>query len=389
MINLIVVGIGDLANKIIPAVKKLEDMKLAKNLIFVDIKPVKEILNSITIDDEWFKRQLNHTIIHDDGNKNALLDKIRALFGNDDVKTVIYLATPPSAYRDCIVKYYKIASVFVLEKPWAKDLNELEETLKAADNKVVLGIDHYLWKNTVIQLLEDKNRNSKLQSSNFDFVLTEELPNPKRKYYWDYGEVADMMPHVLPLLDKLFNMETTILDSDNLKFICAICSPSDPEYSDHENGSIIKNETFIELESSLENKVIHIVLGKGIKFTYTGKETTKSTRFLSDDSKLLINFEEEENTAYTNILLYIAKEIKNISKGRSSKLLSAESMKRYVNKIDKFQKRINKSYGATENENGRSIALRKFPELIYCQDKQFSLQYHKDNECMINRKGNC
>jgi hypothetical protein len=40
MINLIIVGIGDLATKIIPAVKKLEDRKQIKNLIFVDTKPV-------------------------------------------------------------------------------------------------------------------------------------------------------------------------------------------------------------------------------------------------------------------------------------------------------------------------------------------------------------
>src|SRR5688572_19688765 len=131
MINLIIVGIGDLATKIIPAIKKLEDKKQVKNVIFVDTKPVEKILKSLRIPKdlyEWFEMQKSHIILHDDGNNSTLMDKIRNHVAKDHVKTAVYLATPPIAYHSCVIKYNEIAQIFFLEKPWADDPFQLEQT---------------------------------------------------------------------------------------------------------------------------------------------------------------------------------------------------------------------------------------------------------------------
>src|SRR5215208_1898388 len=133
MINLIIVGIGDLSTKLLPAVKKLEDKKQVKNVIFVDTKPVEQILEELKRLEsripkdlyEWFKMQKSHIILHDNRNNSTLINKIKNYVGEDEVKTVVYLATPPSAYHSSILKYYEIAQIFFLEKPWADDLSQL------------------------------------------------------------------------------------------------------------------------------------------------------------------------------------------------------------------------------------------------------------------------
>lgn len=390
MINLIIVGIGDLATKIIPAIKKLEDKKQVKNVIFVDTKPVEKILEAVRIPKlriskdlyEWFEMQKSHIILHDDGNNSILMDKIRNHIAKDDVKTAVYLATPPIAYHSCVIKYNEIAQIFFLEKPWADDPSQLEQTLKLAGNKKIMGIDHYLWKESVRGFLKNNKNIMKLESGNFDFVIAENLPPKFRKYYWDYGETADMMPHVLPLLDKLFNMQTTVLDSKEFKFRCAIWNPKDLEYVDNNNRSVINKETFIEIEALLEKRIIHIVLGKGIKFFFKSSGISK---FFSNSNELLINFEEED-IVYNNIFRYISQNIDKIVEEECKEFLDANLMKKYVNKIDELQKMIDKKYNVSENRIGRSVSLQEHPDLIYCKNKNIRLQYHKGNNCKIQSK---
>ena len=394
MINLIIVGIGNLATKIIPAVKKLEDRKYVKNVIFVDTKPVEKILEALRIPKdlyEWFKMQKSHIILQDDGNNSTLIDKIRNYVAKDEVKIAVYLATPPSAYHSCVIKYNEIAQIFFLEKPWADDPSQLEQTLKLAGNKRIIGIDHYLWKESVRRFFKDDKNITKLESGNFDFVIAEDLPPKDRKYYWDYGEVADMMPHVLPLLDKLFNMEATILDSKEFKFRCAIWNPNDFDYDDNNNRNVIKKETFIELESLLEKRVIHIVLGKGIKFYFD--KSFGISKFVSNDNELLINFEEEndpittkDDDAYNDMFRYISENIDKIVGGECKEFLDPNLMKKYVNKIDELQKMIDRKYNVNEKRTGRSVALQEHPDLIYCENKTIRLQYHKANNCKIQSK---
>ena len=389
MINLIIVGIGNLATKIIPAVKKLEDKKQVKNVIFVDTKPVEKILKELRSklkipNDlyEWFKMQKSHIILHDNGNNSTLIDKIRNYVAKDEVKTAVYLATPPIAYHSCVIKYNEIAHIFFLEKPWADNPTQLEQTLKSAGNKRIIGIDHYLWKESVRRFLKDDKNITKLESGNFDFVIAEDLPPKYRKYYWEYGEVADMMPHVLPLLDKLFNMQATLLDSKEFKFRCAIWNPNDLEYVDNNNTSVIKKETFIEIESLLEKRIIHIVLGKGIKFYF---ESSGISKFFSNDNEILINF-EEENIVYNDMFCYISENIDKIVEGECREFLDPNLMKKYLNKIDELQKMIDRKYNLHEKRTARSVALQDHSDLIYCEKKPIKLQYHKPNNCKIQSK---
>ena len=391
MINLLIVGIGDLSTKILPAVKKLEEKNQVKNVIFVDTKPVEQILEELKRIEsripknlyEWFESQKSHIILHDNGNTSTLINKIRNYVDEDEVKTAAYLATPPSAYHSCILKYNEIAQIFFLEKPWADDLSQLDQILKLAENRKIIGIDHYLWKESVRQFLKETKNITKLESGNFDFVIAEDLPPKDRKYYWDYGEIADMMPHVLPLLDKLFNMQATILDNNKFKFRCAIWNPNDPDYVN--NNNIIKKETFIEIESVLEKRDIHIVLGKGIKFYFN--KSSNISKFISNDTELLINFEEndqittKDDVAYNNMFSYISENIDKILEGECKEFLDHGLMRKYVNKIDELQKMVDNKYNVNEKRTGRSEALQEHPDLIYCENKPIRLQYHKANNC--------
>jgi hypothetical protein len=390
MINLIIVGVGDLAAKLVPAAKKLIDRNKVQNLFFVDIKPVQEIIQTAEIKaknfDSWFKKQESHLILQD-CPKNSTLDKIKSLTNKSDLKTVVYLATPPSAYNSSVVKYNGIADVFILEKPWGINLSNIKQTINSAGDRTIIGVDHYLWKESVRLFLRDKNNRKKLDSHNFDFVISETLPEKSRQYYWDYGEVADMMPHVLPLLDKLRLVDVSMLDTDKLKIRCGVWNPEDSAYID-ENETVINKETFAEIELASENKIIHIVLGKGTKFCFN--EKYDESKFFSNDNELLINFDEkmdsDHNAAYNNMFIYISENIEKIADGEFEGFLNSSHMKKYMDKLDHLQKCIDKLYGITQRGIKRSEGIKGHPSLLYCNNKNIRLLYHKDNKCNIRQQ---
>ena len=102
----------------VPAAKQLIDKNEVQNLFFVDIKPIKEIIQIVKRKaknfDSWFRKQESHLILQD-SPKNSGADKIKSLTNKSDLKTVVYLATPPSAYNSSVIKYNGIADVFILE----------------------------------------------------------------------------------------------------------------------------------------------------------------------------------------------------------------------------------------------------------------------------------
>jgi hypothetical protein len=389
MINLIIIGVGDLAAKLVPAAKNLIDRNEVQNLFFVDIKPIKEIIQTVKMKaknfDSWFRKQESHLILQD-SPKNSTADKIKSLTNKSDLKTVMYLATPPSAYNSSVIKYNGIADVFVLEKPWGDNLSDIERTIKSAGDKTIIGVDHYLWKESVRLFLKDENNRNKLDSHNFDFVISETLPEKTRRYYWDYGEVADMMPHVLPLLDKLRLADVSMLDTAKLKFRCGVWNPEDSAYIDKNWETVINKETFAEFELVSENKIIHIVLGKGTRFCFN--EKNDESKFFSNDNELLINFHErndsEHDAAYNNMFIHISENIEKIADREFEGFLNGTHMKRYVEKLDQLQKRIDKLYGITERGIKRSEGIKGLPNLLYCKNKNIRLLYHKDNKCSIS-----
>jgi hypothetical protein len=77
MINLIIIGVGDLAAKLVPAAKNLIDRNEVQNLFFADIKPIKEIVQTVKMKaknfDSWFRKQESHLILQD-SPKNSTAD---------------------------------------------------------------------------------------------------------------------------------------------------------------------------------------------------------------------------------------------------------------------------------------------------------------------------
>lgn len=384
MINFIIVGVGNLANKLIPALKRL-DNKQVGHVIFVDIKPIKNILKSLNISrehKEWLCQNY-HDISSNKDDVHKLTEIKKSLPENAD--TVVYLSTPPSEYCENITRFFGISNVFFIEKPWLTNISEFEEIDKKFNQKRIaniIGIDHYLWKNSVRRFIEE-NRVS-LNSDNFDFVITEnQIPSFNRVYYWNYGEISDMMPHVFPLLDKIFKIDTWILDNKtNIKVSCGVWNPGN-EKQRKEYKNIIKRETFVEVECKFKNITIHIVLGKGIDFSFN---TSNILKFFSSDKEIILNFENdptEDNDAYDNIFLYVTQNIDQIKKGKYGTLfLNMESMKKYSGYIDKIQKMVNSKYQTTENERSKILNSKGFN---YDQDKHIQLKYHQRNNCKITK----
>ncbi|MGD1836701.1 MAG: hypothetical protein ACPKPY_01420 [Nitrososphaeraceae archaeon] len=390
MINLIIVGVGDLANKIIPAVKKLKDNNQVKQIVFVDIKSVDDILKKLNLSNDlkdWFFKQSYHNLLTDNENNQT----INQLYSNlsDDINTVVYLSTSPCNYFESIERYCRIAKLFFIEKPWAKDPSELEKIkiLKDTKNIIVLGVDHYLWKNTVKSFIEKKKSKIeiiKLKSNNFDFVITEKnIPNEDRKYYWDYGEISDMLPHVFPLLDELFAIKDDALDNkNNIQINCGVYNLNSLRENRGKYRNIVNKETFVEIEWKLEQKIIHIILGKGLNFVF---QSTSKSKFFSDNKEIIIDFESNSNNyhdPYTEMFCYISQNSDKITQNKDGKLfLNIESMQKYVNFIDKIQKIVDSIYG--KNVKRAEILKRKF---YYNENEYIRLQFHPTNNCQVKVK---
>ena len=105
-----------------------------------------------------------------------------------------------------------------------------------------------------------------------------------------------MMPHVLPLLDKLRLADVSMLHTVKLKFRCGVWNPEDIAYIDKNEETVINKETFAEIELASENKTIHIGHWKGYRFCFN--EKYDESKFFSNDTELLINFDERKDSEH-------------------------------------------------------------------------------------------
>ena len=141
---------------------------------------------------------------------NLLLREILRTDYEKGFQRIFYLSLPPEIFESTIKKYSGYADIFIIEKPWALDQERLRKIVESSRSIKILGIDHYLWKPKVRQFLKDMqleyNLKLLLESHSLDFVLCEsDLDSRDRTYFWKTGVAIGTIPHVMPLLDRLFD----------------------------------------------------------------------------------------------------------------------------------------------------------------------------------------
>jgi hypothetical protein len=288
--HLVLVGFGQNRIHLIPAVMAICNDLPELKVTIIDKKSFEFIIGERKLLTEeqidWCKERF----VQENVGSEVVTDKLlfREILRADHQKgfqRIFYLSLPPEIFESTIKKYSGYADIFIIEKPWALDQASLRKIVESSSSSKILGIDHYLWKPKVRQFLKDMQLeyNSKLllESHSLDFVLCEsDLDSKDRIYFWKTGVAVDMIPHVMPLLDRL--LDNRIRKVSIRKATPGICDDIIVNDVLNKNNNVsttgprstaaIKfdvKETFAEiimilyLESG-QSKLVHVVLGKGI-----------------------------------------------------------------------------------------------------------------------------
>ncbi len=237
--------------------------RIGCKVVFVDIKKISRR------DRKRFSKCCK--FIRDDGSPK-IIKKIRNKIENDNI---VYLAIPPDRYAAAVRKYKSVARIFVLEKPWARSVAELNKIRKLAKDRIV-GVDHYLWKPEVRGFLSVHAGNpGAIQVT----LCEDKLPSTKREHFWLSGIILDMLPHALSLISAAFpdaELKPTRVVTrtcNHKKMVKARrLYGTKPNFSD---------ETFARIDLGSAN----VVLGMGVKVRPVKylKGSLKSSKFLRAD----------------------------------------------------------------------------------------------------------
>ena len=249
------IGLGDIKKFLIPELIKLE-YELNLHVILSDKEHIENInfKKNSEIEINWIKK---HYLNLEDIKLNQERE-----FNN----IIAYLAIPPSQFYNTMTKFKESVDIFVLEKPWINNNNDLDKILdfQKKYQKKIIGVDHYLWKPVVIasRNIRREIEDNILQNLNYlEFILsTPEIDEIDRKYYWTTGTTIDFIPHVLSILYALFNFKIEITIENAVPMICnhATVSKILNIYQNDDNTSIRETFCDILMNGKIKDKVIHI-----------------------------------------------------------------------------------------------------------------------------------
>lgn len=315
--DIIIFGLGDLSKRfLVPSLLKLHHESGIESAI-IDVRPLDELLGRPPFLSEEERNWVKERFLQDDGKRDfpEILERIQSLAS----RRVGYISTPINAIPHIVKRYGNVINTFVLEKPWAQDLRQLEEIVdilkRSPTETKLLGVDHYQWKvvvNAFIKEIQNFAMSKVIDNaSSFDFVLCESKLDPiERGYFWQTGVAIDMIPHVLTILDDIFHFFRITIEGATPK----ICK-DETVYQALELYNAKKEfpikETFAEILLNLNTKngkkKIRVILGKGVdldELSICDREVT-SSKFLRDHSNKifldLINNQFAVNCNFTTI----------------------------------------------------------------------------------------
>lgn len=199
-------------------------------------------------------------------------------------RTIVYLATDPDQYLTLLHKYWPLGDIFAIEKPLAREspddtrmpshkahaIEEFAERYRGIFDKVFVPVDHYLGKymltvfeyiRTIPEFAEVINDANTII---FQFLETKIDDPSLRPYFAKTGIIADMMPHVLALLTKIFGPGLAVSKQ-------SVVSSRVASYDEQCSAAGIKerNETYAEIELRVSehrhaDRTVMVRIGKGV-----------------------------------------------------------------------------------------------------------------------------
>jgi Glucose-6-phosphate dehydrogenase, NAD binding domain len=416
-IHIVVIGFGQNRKHLIPALMSVSNEFPEVKVTIIDRRDFDPIIKN----DEWLTedqiRWCKERFLHeDDDNKEDIINNLilKGITKNTVCRRIFYLSIPHDAFEYAIKRYSDYADIFVIEKPWAIDQFHLQKIIKSSGSaKKILGVDHYLWKPEVRYFLKYMQSMSNFrlmqESHDFDIILCEpKLDPPTRTYFWKTGVAVDMIPHVLPMLDRLFGSPSISIE----KAIPAMCKDSliqnvstGSDNLDSDSTLTADNfsmkETFAELILSIssnsdQKKIVHIVLGKGVTVhpIFICREKKDSQKFFYGSSgnlfldlnqhQIIYKCKKEALDECESPWYYI---FKSLVSGEYNYFIDIESIKKFVSLYPRILNSFNhfvKQITGKEYTTDYARLLLAYDELQYSKG-EFPLTLKHSNCCFSNR----
>ena len=232
-------------------------------------------------------------------NEDKLINKIKFISGkynkefydnllfnliND--KTIIYVSTPHSCYKDILtfLKFVNKNYKLILEKPLAINFNEYNDIKNLFSNKVFM-IDHFLYKRDIINIINNY-KNNEFRSVKLQFNYKDDVED-RLGYFDNVGFFIDMFQsHFLSIIylligDKIKNFENVDIIRNLRK-----------QYKSY--GGKNNVDTYFYLEFKYENTIYIFEAGKAM--------TNESKNVYIDGKKFQIkNYQNEYEIYFDDI----------------------------------------------------------------------------------------
>ncbi|MGB4499115.1 MAG: glucose-6-phosphate dehydrogenase [Methylococcaceae bacterium] len=203
---------------------------------FIEIvhKSLMEFLPTAFEEDVWQRLSARFEYLQLNINDPQEFKKLGALLDQKNRITVNYLAIPPSLFKSVCTGLHKTKLIhkesrLVMEKPIGHDLkssHEINDTFQAVfKEEQIYRIDHYLGKETVLNLLALRFANSIFTTNwshdtidNVQITVAEEVGIEGRWDYFDHsGQLCDMLQnHLLQILTFIAMEPPVSLEAKNI-----------------------------------------------------------------------------------------------------------------------------------------------------------------------------
>ncbi|MBW8191557.1 glucose-6-phosphate dehydrogenase [Neiella marina] len=218
--------------RIIGAARRDYDHATYRNVV---LDNTREFMNDDICEETWERFSNRLFFFRLDVDVQSTYDEVKAFIGESPLPSVFYFAMPPATYGNICKGLHQAGLVdgrcrVVLEKPIGKDLDSSkvinDQVAKFFDETQIYRIDHYLGKDTVLNLFALRFANA-IFTNNWDhnsidhvqITVAEEVGIEGRWGYFDTaGQMRDMVQnHLLQLLTIIAMEPPADLNADSVR----------------------------------------------------------------------------------------------------------------------------------------------------------------------------
>jgi len=277
MLTVFIIGFGDVgSNKLYPrlleGINSDKTWKLLTNkekvkLVVLDVKPPNTISEKLEL---AIKAGVKVDYI---SNSNGFTPiEIADIFKQnltEDNFVITYIASPNKTHSKYIINTTPYSHLVLVEKPLVENLieaTEIEQKLTDKELAKVKMIDHYIFKDAVMYLIDyyDKFSENLGKLKHVEFYLLEKGPiRTSRAWLYESGLIRDLFPHFLSIMFKLKEKNREFLDIGKARI-------TDVEKARYEDEAVPEQyrknakETFARIKLGIDDVYINVTIGKGV-----------------------------------------------------------------------------------------------------------------------------